>query len=145
MMVRLFAFAVFFGFAIWVVAAFVSFGGARPQQTYRPWPRWWFDDEPGGEPGTMHLVKRSELQALRDAYSSAPIDPARAAASLWQLPRHVPRDERLRARPDERRALRRVPQHRSCRRPRRRRLKPRGASRRRGQLPCSPSAIFAMR
>jgi hypothetical protein len=75
MMVRLFAFAVFFGFAIWVVAAFVSFGGARPQQTYRPWPRWRFDDEPGGEPGTMHLVKRSELQALRDAYSSAPIDP----------------------------------------------------------------------
>lgn len=74
-MVRLFAFAVFFGFAVWVVAAFVSLGSVRPHRTYRPWPRWWFDDEPGGEPGTMHLVKRSELQGVRDAYSSTPIDP----------------------------------------------------------------------
>ena len=75
-MARLFAFVVFFGFAISFAAVLVSLSAPRPRGTYRPWSRWWFGDEPQGEPGTMHLVKRSELEGLRDAYSSAPIDPA---------------------------------------------------------------------
>jgi len=79
-MVRLWALAVFFGFAIWFVTLVVSQSAARArsERTHRPWPRWgwWLREEARGEPGTMHFVQRSELTGLRDAYSSAPLDPA---------------------------------------------------------------------
>jgi hypothetical protein len=74
-MVRLLALIVFFGFAVRTAADLVSLGGARPRGTYRPRPRWRFNGEPHGKAGTVHLVRRSELEGLRDAYSSAPIDP----------------------------------------------------------------------
>lgn len=54
----------------------------RSGHTYRPRPKWWDvfgagGGEPRGRPGTVHIVSRRELAGVRDAYSSAAIDPAK--------------------------------------------------------------------
>lgn len=81
-MARFLVFTVFFGVAFWLsgFAIWTTFRRPQDDRVYRPQPRWmrW----PGGSeqtsrPGTMHLVTRAELDGLRDAYSSAPIDPAK--------------------------------------------------------------------
>lgn len=71
------------------VAAVTSGRRQRPG-TYRPKPRWadLFEEitgraapRPAAPPsGLVHIVKRSELAGVRDAFSSAPIDPGAALA-----------------------------------------------------------------
>lgn len=55
----------------------------RGRNTYRPRPKWWDpfggSDRTGSDvaPGTVHIVRRSELAGVRDAYSSDEIDLSR--------------------------------------------------------------------
>ena len=77
--------------ALLAVAAFAAMArgrGARPG-TYRPKPKWAdILDEIRGTPraatpepaaaGLVHVVKRSELSGVRDAFSSARLDPGSA-------------------------------------------------------------------
>lgn len=79
-MARLIALVVF----IVAVGAILNalFGGGQARRgTYRPRQSW--EDLFGlrrskaGEAGLAHVVKRGELAGLRDAFSSAPLDPAR--------------------------------------------------------------------
>lgn len=74
-MVRLLPLLIFIGLCFWLLVTFS--GIARNSATYRPRPRWpdWLRTSPS-RPGTVHIVRRSDLAGVRDAYSSAPIDPA---------------------------------------------------------------------
>lgn len=80
-MPRLIAFFLLFGLAFWVAILATGTGTSRPRdpRTYRPRGRWGGDRDGASSAsrGTMHVVKRSELDGLRDAYSSAPIDAAK--------------------------------------------------------------------
>jgi hypothetical protein len=50
--------------------------GPRSRYTYRPRGKWGADSRQGtAGPGTVHVVHRREIAGLRDAYSSAPLDP----------------------------------------------------------------------
>jgi hypothetical protein len=74
-MVRLLPLLFFIGLCFWL-AAFVS-RVPRGDRTYRPqrrWPDWFGTPSKSTGQGTVHIVRRSELAGLRDAYSSAPID-----------------------------------------------------------------------
>lgn len=75
-MPRLLAILVLFGLAFWIaiVAGAAGAPRSRDPRTYRPKPRW----TPGGAGGRgmAHVMQRRDLDGLRDAYSSAPIDPA---------------------------------------------------------------------
>ena len=56
-----------------------------PPGTHRPRAKWRFGVDPGPPParataGTVHIVARRQLDGLRDAYSSAAIDPSRPLA-----------------------------------------------------------------
>jgi hypothetical protein len=76
-MARLLPLFIFIALCFWLLVR-VS-GMPRDTRTYRPRPRWpdWVGGAPkSGAPGTVHIVRRAELAGLRDAYSSAPIDPA---------------------------------------------------------------------
>ena len=76
-MARLIPLLLFIGVCFWLLT-FVS-RTSRGNGTYRPRPRWpeWFGTAAKPtEEGTVHVVRRSELAGLRDAYSSAAIDPA---------------------------------------------------------------------
>jgi hypothetical protein len=78
-MARLLGIIVFIGIVAAIFSAMFG-GGAARRGTYRPRQRW--DDFFGGrrqgegDPGLTHLAKRGELIGLRDAFSSAPLDPA---------------------------------------------------------------------
>jgi hypothetical protein len=75
-MARLLPFLIFIGLCFWLIFRWSAL--PRSDRTYRPRPRWpdWFGaDEKAAAPGTVHIVRRGELAGLRDAYSSAPIDP----------------------------------------------------------------------
>jgi hypothetical protein len=81
-MVRLLPLLVFIGLA---VAFAMAFTGTRrgPDGTHRPRPKWRFgstDAPPRARAGTVHIVERTQLAGLRDAYSSEPVDAARALA-----------------------------------------------------------------
>lgn len=76
-MARLLPFLIFIGLCFWLIFRWSAL--PRSDRTYRPRPRWpdWFGaGEQGDAAGTVHIVRRSELAGLRDAYSSAPIDAA---------------------------------------------------------------------
>jgi hypothetical protein len=74
-MPRLLAILVLFGLAFWIaVLAASGAGRGRDPRTYRPKPRWGMPGG-GGARGVVHVVNRRDLAGLRDAYSSAPIDP----------------------------------------------------------------------
>jgi len=50
----------------------------RPRGTYRPRTKWrdpFAGPDAASSPGTVHIVPRAQLAGLRDAYSSAPLDP----------------------------------------------------------------------
>lgn len=76
----LFLVALLAGWAVWAM----MFGQTnRPggDSTYRPRRRGWFDAPWSGKSspareGLVHLVRREELEGMRDALSSAPIDPS---------------------------------------------------------------------
>lgn len=75
-MARLLPLLIIIWFAIWLLTQI--FGAPRGGPTYRPRPRWpdWFGDAvPADSNGTVHLARRSELVGVRDAYSSAPVNP----------------------------------------------------------------------
>ncbi len=77
-MPRLLPFLIFVGLCFWLVFRVSLI--PRDSRTYRPRPRWsdWFGaQDASAEPGTVHIVHRGELTGLRDAYSSALIDPAK--------------------------------------------------------------------
>jgi hypothetical protein len=78
-MPRLFAILLLFGLAFWlaVIASSAGTQRSRDPRTYRPKSRWGFPGQDGDARGVVHVMHRSELQGLRDAYSSAPIDPDR--------------------------------------------------------------------
>ncbi len=76
-MARLLPLFIFIGLCFWLLA--LMSGLPRDNRTYRPRPRWpdWFGIDPKpADSGTVHIVRRAELAGLRDAYSSAPIDPS---------------------------------------------------------------------
>jgi hypothetical protein len=78
-MARFLPLIVFVAVCFWLISR-IS-GLPRGARTYRPRPRW--QDWGGGvqksvKPGTVHIVRHGELAGLRDAYSSAPIDPAQS-------------------------------------------------------------------
>jgi hypothetical protein len=77
-MPRLIAILVLFGLAFWIalMAGAVGTSRSRDPRTYRPRPRWGMPGGDGGGRGMIHVMKRGDLDGLRDAYSSAPIDPA---------------------------------------------------------------------
>lgn len=54
----------------------------RRPNAYRPKQRWGAGGagEPGAAPGTAHLATRATLAGLRDALTSAPIDPSQSLA-----------------------------------------------------------------
>lgn len=54
---------------VWKVVTRAGQGGA---DGYRPRRRWGWGQK--GDAGLNHLVRRSELDGVRDAYSSAPLD-----------------------------------------------------------------------
>jgi hypothetical protein len=77
-MPRLLPFLILVGFCFWLVFRWSWL--PRSDRTYRPRPRWpdWFGaGEKAAAPGTVHIVRRRDLTGLRDAYSSAPVDPTR--------------------------------------------------------------------
>ncbi|MFO1206208.1 MAG: hypothetical protein U1E63_10845 [Burkholderiales bacterium] len=77
-MARLLPLLLFIGLCFWLISRWSS--APRGGATYRPRPRWpyWFGtDGKAAAPGTVHIVRRSELAGVRDAYSSAAIDPTR--------------------------------------------------------------------
>jgi len=75
---RLIPFLVFIALAIFFASFFSRIGRPHDPRTYRPRQRWNGPFGSDGAPaGTVHVVKRSELAGVRDAYSSAPIDPAK--------------------------------------------------------------------
>jgi hypothetical protein len=77
-MARLFPILIFIGFCFWLLVRWSA--SPRGGATYRPRPRWpdWFGTgQKATASGTVHVVRRRELAGLRDAYSSAPIDPVR--------------------------------------------------------------------
>lgn len=71
---------IFIAFAL-IVAALFAGGRSRDENTFRPRMRW--RDLFGGrvdgahDKGLAHVVRRQELADVRDAYSSAAVDPAR--------------------------------------------------------------------
>lgn len=77
-MPRLIALVVFI-VAVWALLNALFGGGQARRGTYRPRQSW--EDLFGlrrtkqGEAGLAHVARRGELAGLRDAYSSAPIDP----------------------------------------------------------------------
>ncbi len=78
-MARLLPLFIFIALCFWLLVR-IS-GMPRDARTYRPRPRWpgWGEGTlKSVEPGTVHIVRRAELAGLRDAYSSAPIDPAQS-------------------------------------------------------------------
>jgi hypothetical protein len=81
-MARLFPILLFIAMAIGFIIVFSRLGRG-PRGTYRPRARWRFgqgEAPPAGRPGTVHIVPRTQLADLRDAYSSAPIDADRPLA-----------------------------------------------------------------
>jgi hypothetical protein len=81
-MARLLPFLVFIALAIFFAAAVTS-TRRGPRGTHRPRAKWRFGTgaaPPPARPGTVHIVPRAQLDGLRDAYSSEPIDAARALA-----------------------------------------------------------------
>ena len=75
---RILPFLVFLALAFFFASFFSRMGRPRDPRTYRPRQRW--NGPFGGDAtpaGTVHVVKRSEVAGVRDAYSSAPIDPAK--------------------------------------------------------------------
>jgi hypothetical protein len=77
-MPRLIAILVLFGLAFWIALLAGAAGGPRSRdpRTYRPKPRWGMPGGGDGGRGMAHVMHRRDLEGLRDAYSSAPIDPA---------------------------------------------------------------------
>lgn len=81
-MARLLPILIFVAMAIGFAIAFSNMGRG-PRGTYRPRARWRFgagEAPPPAKPGTVHIVPRAQLAGLRDAYSSAPLDPERSLA-----------------------------------------------------------------
>ncbi len=82
-MARLLPLLLFLAMVVTLVLKVRGFGQPpRAGNTYRPRPKWWGPfgaggDRPGGRPGTVHIVSRRELAGVRDAYSSAAIDPVK--------------------------------------------------------------------
>ena len=64
--------------AMLLVLALTLSPRSRPRGTFRPRPKWRhpFDESVAESPGkAVHIVQRGQLAGLRDAYSSAPLDP----------------------------------------------------------------------
>jgi hypothetical protein len=81
-MARLLPFLIFIALAIGFAMLFSNLGRG-PRGTHRPRPRWRFGTghaPPPARPGTVHIVPRAQLEGLRDAYSSEPLDPGRPLA-----------------------------------------------------------------
>jgi hypothetical protein len=82
-MARLLPLLVFIAIAVFFATLILRSWQRPPPGTHRPRARWRFGAESGPPPapaGTVHIVPRSQLAGLRDAYSSAAIDPTRPLA-----------------------------------------------------------------
>lgn len=76
-MTRLLPLLLFIGFCFWLISRWSA--APRGGATYRPrprWPGWSGADHKTAASGTVHIARRRDLAGLRDAYSSAAIDPA---------------------------------------------------------------------
>lgn len=76
-MSRLVPLLVVIGLVFFFWGFFLRIGRPRGARTYRPRARWGAPAGGDAPPGTVHVVKASDLAGVRDAYSSAPIDPAK--------------------------------------------------------------------
>jgi len=79
-MARLLPLLILFALATAVLLMLRNFAQPRQRNTFRPRAKSWVHSQRTSAPGAVHVIERHELDGVRDAYSSAAIDPRQPLA-----------------------------------------------------------------